>query len=176
MYAESVLVPESRIAVLIGRNGKTRKEIEEKTSAKLRISKTGEVTISGEGESVFLAKDIVKAIARGFNPRVAFKLLDPNYSLEIIDLHDFYNTKNSIIRIKGRVIGEKGRIRELIESSTDSYISVFGDTIAIIAPYYTMPYAKESVLKLIRGSKHSSLERFLSTVRERIFYEKLRGK
>ncbi len=175
MYAESIRIPEERIPVLIGKKGSTKKMIEDKTSTKLLISKSGEITVKGEDEGVYFASEIIKAVGRGFNPEVAVLLLKPGFSLEIIDLHEFYNTKNSIIRIKGRVIGEKGRIRALIESSTDSHLSIYGDTISIIAPYYTMPYAKEAVLKLVKGARHSTIERFLSTSKEEIMFLKLRG-
>ncbi len=175
MYAEVVKIPEERIAVLIGKNGKTKKEIEEKTNSSIFISKKGEVSIKGEDSGVYFASEVVKAIGRGFNPKIALKLLKNDFMLKVIDLHDFYNTKNSIIRIKGRVIGEKGKIRALIENSTDSYISIYGDTISIIAPYYTMDFAKEAVLKLVRGARHSTIERFLADAREKLMYIKLRG-
>ena len=175
MYAESVRIPEKRVPILIGKEGAVKKEIEYKTNTKLIISSQGEVTVKGENEGVYFAAEIVKAVGRGFNPKIALKLLKPGFSLEVIDLYDFYNTRNSIVRIKGRVIGEKGKIRNLIENSTDSYISIFGDTISIIAPYYTMPFAKEAVLRLVRGARHSTIERFLSDSREKILFIKLKG-
>lgn len=175
MYGESVKIPKERIAILVGKKGETKKKIEELTKTKIRISKSGEVSIFGEGDGVYFSSQIVKAIGRGFNPKIAIKLLSPEYNLYIFDLYDYYNTKNALIRIKGRVIGEKGRAKQAIERATDCYISVYGDTISIIAPYYTMRYAKEAVEKLIRGSRHSTVERFLAKAREEIMFLKLKG-
>lgn len=175
MYGESVKIPLARIGVLIGKHGETKRMLENEGHVKISISKDGVVSISGDGDSVYFAAEVVKAIGRGFNPIIAKKLFNEDYSLEVIDLHDFYNTKNAIVRIKGRVIGEKGRIREAIEKATDSNISVYGDTVSIIAPYYTMPYAKEAVEKLIRGARHSTVERFLARAREELMYIKLKG-
>ena len=175
MYAEVINIPENRIPILIGKKGSVKKKIESLANVSLDISKEGQVSIKGESEGVYFAMEVVKAIGRGFNPEIALKLFKPGYNLEVIDLHEFYNSKNSIIRIKGRVIGEKGRIKKLIEDSTDSYLSIYGDTISIIAPYYTLQFAKEAVLKLVRGSRHSTIERFLSDSRDKILYIKLKG-
>ena len=98
-------IPKDRIAVLIGKGGSVKKQIEEETKTKLDIdSREGDVTLSGEdGLSLFTAREIVKAIGRGFNPDVALLLLKPDYSFELIIIEP--RSKNDLSRIKGRIIG-----------------------------------------------------------------------
>ena len=104
-------IPKERIAVLIGKNGEIKKQIEEATKTKLEIdSKEGDVFITGkDGLAIFSAKQIVRAVARGFNPEIAMLLLKHDYSLEIVEMNQFVKSKNSMIRLKGRVIGKEGK-------------------------------------------------------------------
>jgi ribosomal RNA assembly protein len=69
-----VRIPKERVGILIGPEGKVKKEIECKLNVKLDIDKEGSVTIklpeNIPDPSVFLrAKDIVTAIGRGFTPK-----------------------------------------------------------------------------------------------------------
>ncbi len=172
---EVIRIPHSRVGVVIGKEGATKKLIEERCEVEVDVKRDGEITLKGDAEKVYFAKDVIKAIGRGFSPEIALKLLEEDYMLEIIDLDDYYNTENAKRRIRGRVIGKEGRAKKEIERATDAYISVFGDTVSIIAPYYTMPYAKEAVEKLIKGAKHSTTFNYLSRAREEITLTKLKG-
>ncbi len=171
-----IKIPNERISILIGTHGETKKWLEKELNVKIDVnSKNGEVVISGEADAVYFASPVIKAIARGFNPKIAVKLKDPDYIFEIIDLRDYYNTENAMIRIKARVIGKKGSIKKDIERMTSSFLSIYGHTIGIIAPYYAMPYAKEVVEKLVKGAKHSTALNYLSKARDEIVFKKLKG-
>jgi ribosomal RNA assembly protein len=74
-------IPKDRVGVLIGQNGKTKDDIETKTKTRLNITKEGEVTIEGSSFESWIAKQIVKAIGRGFSPANALLLLKDDYSL-----------------------------------------------------------------------------------------------
>ena len=107
-FSYELKIPEERVAVLIGKDGETKKEIEQATQSKLDISKEGDVTITGsDGLLLYTTKEIVKSIARGFNPKVALLLLKTDYALEIINMKDIAGkSKNTMQRLKGRVIGK----------------------------------------------------------------------
>jgi len=160
---ELIKVPEERIGALIGPKGKTRREIEKKTKATVMIdSGTGEVTVTGEGEGFFKAADIVKAIARGFSPERAFKLLEDDYLLKIVDVIDFAGKNPSSQKAKkGRVIGREGLIRRQIEKKTHSLISVYGKTVSIIARLDELEAALQAVEMLLEGAEHETMEYYL---------------
>ena len=53
----------------------------------------------------FRAANVVEAIARGFSPPRALKLLDPEMGT-FLDLRDYAGkSENNLERIKGRIIG-----------------------------------------------------------------------
>ncbi len=161
-------IPKERIAVLIGKEGKTKKDIEEATKTSLDIdSREGDIFIKGEdGLSIYTAKETITAIGRGFNPEIALLLLKVDYSFELIDLSDFAGkSKNSQLRIKGRIIGTEGKTRRIIEEMTETYLSVYGKTVAIIGSTECVPVARKAIEMLIEGSNHSSVYKWLEKQR-----------
>ena len=132
--SDIIRIPVERVGALIGKGGETKKEIEKKTGTKIKIdSQEGEAEVFSEeiNESFFKAKDIVRAIGRGFSPEKAFKLLSRDNFLSIIELADVAGTKKEMEHKRGRVIGTRGKAREEIEEDTGASVSVFGKTIAI---------------------------------------------
>lgn len=150
MPIEEVAIPEERKPVLIGRNGKTKKEIESLTKTSITISDG--ILIKGELENVLRAKNIVEAVGRGFSPKRALRLLDEDCQLEIIPLGG--ETKNTRKRLFGRVIGKKGATRRIIERSTGCFLSVYGKTVSIIGTAREIDLARSAVEDLIEGRQH----------------------
>ncbi|PLW80775.1 RNA-processing protein [Candidatus Woesearchaeota archaeon] len=170
-FSYEIKIPKERIAVLIGTDGEIKSKIEEETSTEIDIdSKEGDVFISGnEALSLFSAKEIVRAIARGFNPEIAMQLKKPDMSFEIIDLGSLLKDKqNHLLRVKGRIIGKEGKSRRLIEEMTECYISVYGKTIGVIGNYDSVVIAKKAIESLISGSPHSSVYKWLEKKRREI--------
>ena len=101
--SEFLLVPLDRIGAIIGKRGLTRQEIELKTQTQLSIdSKEGEVEIFQKGSALlfFKATRVVKAIARGFAPEKAFRLINEDVFFELIDLKDVLGKNESIWLLK----------------------------------------------------------------------------
>jgi ribosomal RNA assembly protein len=163
-------IPKERIAVLIGTDGETKKRLEEELHLKLLIdSKEGDVIVTGEDAvMLYTGREIVRAVARGFNPDIALLLLKQDYVFELIDLTDYAKHANHLQRLKGRVIGSEGKSRKLIEEYTESNVSVYGKTIGIIAPMETITLAKQAVHSLLSGSPHASVYRWLERKRREI--------
>ncbi len=166
---EFVRIPKERIGVLIGKKGSTKKKIEEITKTKIEVdSETGEVFISSTEKTddplaVWKARDVVMAIGRGFSPERAFRLFNEGEVLEIINLSDIIigNEKNALPRIRGRIIGRKGRTREIIEEMSGADISVYGKTVAIIGNPIQVEIAKTAIEKLAKGSPHGTVYKYL---------------
>jgi len=176
-----VKIPKERIGVLIGQDGKTKREIEENLNVKLEVdSETGDVTInlnedSTDPSQLFKARDIVLAIGRGFSPQRAFRLLhDEDVMLTIIDLREIFGrSKSDIRRVKGRIIGKEGKTRRIIEECTEAYISVYGHTVSIIGGVEQSEIAREAISMLIKGNQHATVYRFLQRKRHELKRRKL---
>ena len=163
---QEVKIAGSRVGVLIGKGGSTKKELEAKTHTTITIdSKEGIVKIEGEDEntiSLLRAVEIVNAINRGFSPERAFEMIDDeDLLLEVIDLGGMVDGPRQLDRLRGRIIGKDGRAREQIEDMTDVEISVFGKTVAIIGYPEQLKTARAAVDMLIEGVPHENVFAFL---------------
>ncbi|MBU7013301.1 MAG: RNA-processing protein [Theionarchaea archaeon] len=171
---EYVRVPQARIGVVIGKDGETKRRIEERLQVKLDINtETGEVHIQGEQETedplaVWKGRDIIKAVARGFSPRKALRLLDDNTALEVIDLEDYFGkSENSLRRVRGRIIGKNGMTRKIIENMTGTYVSVYGRTVSILGEFENVADAKRAVDMLMQGCMHATVYKFLEELKRK---------
>lgn len=171
-YSYELKIPQERIAVLVGTEGETKKQIEEQTSCHLDINAEGEVTITGKDSlTLYTVREIVRAIARGFNPAKTLLLLKTDYVLEIIELKDIAGkNKNTLQRLKSRIIGKKGKARQEIENLTDTYISIYGKTIGIIGEVSRVFLAKQAVAMLLKGSMHKTVYHFLERKRKEMLF------
>ncbi|QHS17073.1 KH domain-containing protein [Halopenitus persicus] len=160
-----VTVPQDRIGVLIGEGGETLREVEDRADVRLDVdSETGSVEIDSTGDPVaaMVAPDIVKAIGRGFTPEVALSLLDHDLRrFELIDLADHTRNDNDMERKKGRIIGENGRTRELMEELTGAEVVVYGSTVGIIGGAEEVSAVRRAVGMLLDGAPHGAVYSFL---------------
>ncbi|MCG3218422.1 MAG: RNA-processing protein [Candidatus Heimdallarchaeota archaeon] len=173
--SEILRIPKNRIGVVIGVGGTIRRQLEESTKTRIIVdSETGEVEIYATENTtdplqIWVARDIVKAIGRGFSPDRANKLLDDSYYLEIISLIDLIPDRMNVLkRVKSRIIGKNGRTRELIEEYTRCHISISGKTISILGKYIPLGIAKEALLRLVQGERHTNIYRFLESSRREL--------
>ena len=158
-------IPKERVAVVIGKKGSTKRLLERKTKTKISISKEGDVIISGQDNiNLYVTSLVVKAIGRGFNPDFALLLTDENNTLEIIPIEDFSKkSKKGMMRIKARLIGKEGKARYMLEVLTNTHISIYGKTAAIIGEIYDVLLAKQAVEKLLKGAPHGNVYRYIET-------------
>lgn len=170
-----IKIPMERVGVLIGSKGRVKRRIESAFGVSLNIdSESGSVEISLDPEAkdvtaIFTVQNIVKAIGRGFNPRRAERLADEDVDLLIIDLVDYVGrSKNTIARVKGRIIGKDGRSREILEELTGTMVSVYGHTVGIIGRVDNLDVAREAVLMLVKGAFHKSVWNFLYAHRRKM--------
>ena len=163
-------IGKERIAVLIGKEGETKRAIEKKLGVAINLdSETGGCEILPKPDdpnymplNVFTAQKIVKAINRGFNPIKALKLLEENYEIEIVNLLSVVGKSDKRIkRVKGRIIGRNGEMRNAIERFSESFVSVYGKTVSIISEYNNLLIARKAVNMLINGMPHHVVLKFL---------------
>jgi len=164
MFQEVLKIPKERIAVLVGVKGRTKREIERKTHTHLRIdSDEGDVMLTAEESiDVFIAKPIILAIGRGFNPQAALRLLDEDAHLEILDITEFSKKSRNRLRVmKARLIGSKGKAKKSIEILTHTDIEVYGKTCSILGLQEDVLLAKQAVINLLQGSKHGNVYAYI---------------
>ena len=164
-------IPKERVPVLIGKDGEVKRRIEEDTHSRMEIdSKEGDVFLRGsEAIPLFTAREIVMAIGRGFSPGNALLLLKTDYIFEIINLRDYSGkSKNTMERLKGRVIGKDGKARRTIEDLSEAAITVFGKTIGIIADAEGASMARYAIESLLQGSTHANVYKWLETKRRQL--------
>jgi ribosomal RNA assembly protein len=160
-----------RVAVLIGPKGEVRRYIEDRTGVKLEIdSKDGSVVVhEEEAEDPFIAMraaEIVKAIGRGFSPEHAFALLREDFYFNLLDITDYVGKKpNHVRRVRARLIGTQGKTRRLIEELSESFLSVYGNTVAIIGDEWGSNVARRAVDMVLSGSEHRTVYGFLEKMR-----------
>jgi len=169
-----VNVSPDRIGVIIGNRGRVKREIEERTGVKLIVdSSSSSVTIEldtskSDFVNLLKAKNIIMAISYGFSPEKAFRLLDEDQILDIIDLTQYGDSKNSLARIKGRIIGERGKTRRIIEEYTGVYLSIYDNYVAIIGDYEHAVVARHAVQMLANGAQHRTVYNYLQRERRRL--------
>jgi len=177
-FEQVVRIPVDRVGAVIGREGGTKRFLEEEMGVKLNVdSREGLVTVRAESAlktDPFSATRVIEAIGRGFSPQRAKRLLDEGTALEVIDLREYAGRSvSSLERIRGRVIGLKGKSRRVIEELTGCHLSVYGRTVAIIGEAAEVRLASEAVRSLATGSQHKTVYNTLQKARTKRKMEKM---
>ena len=177
-FEQVVRIPVERVGAVIGKEGGTKRFLEHEMGVKLSVdSREGLVTVKAESAletDPFSATRVIEAIGRGFSPQRARRLLDEGTALEVIDLRDYAGrSANSLARIRGRVIGEKGKSRRVIEELTACNLSIYGRTVAIIGEAPEVQLASEAVRSLATGSQHKTVYNSLQKARTKRKMERM---
>lgn len=155
-----VRIPEKRLKSL-KRNKKIVKKLESFSDSKIELN--DEVCIKCEDPLMVLRlEEVIKAFGRGFEMEDAMNLLAENCYLETVNIKDFSgNSESRLIALRGRVIGKEGRTKKIIEKDTRTKIAIYGKMISIIGRWDNVMLARQAIEKILRGSKHSTVYRFL---------------
>jgi ribosomal RNA assembly protein len=177
-FEQVVRVPAERVGAVIGKEGATKRTLENELGVRLSVdSREGLVTVKSEGSretDPFTALRVIEAIGRGFSPQRAKRLLDEGTALEVIDLRAYAGrSSSSLERIRGRVIGLRGKSRRVLEELTHCYLSVYGRTVAIIGEASEVQLATEAVKMLASGSQHKTVYNTLQKARSKRKMERM---
>jgi ribosomal RNA assembly protein len=166
---QHVKIPQDRIGVLIGDGGETLRRIEQAAEVRLDVdSENGSVAIEKTGDPLRGMKgpQIVRAIGRGFKPDEALTLLDDDMRMyESIDIERAARNDNDLRRKKGRLIGENGRTRELMEELTGASVVIYGSTFGVIGQPKEVEIARSAAEMILDGAPHGTVYSFLERKR-----------
>ena len=170
MKALNEKIPLDRVGVLVGSKGETKKELEHGTHTTLEIDgKTGEVTISTKKEdayNLYRAQLVVQAIGVGFSPVKAFKLLEDDQYLTVINLRDYLEKGKDLERQVSRIIGTHGKTREEIERNCQASMSVYEEKIGIIASGEGTDLAEKAIEMLLQGKPQNNVYAYMEKARK----------
>ncbi len=155
-----VSIPEDRMKKLVS-NKKLVKKLEDLLDIKIDINEQVSIE-SDDSIQVMKAREVVKAFGRGFEFEDALYLLNDDYSLCMIDVKDFAGkSSNRLGELRGRVIGRRGKTKNIIEKLANVKLSVYGKTVSIIGKWPSIELARQAVCMLLEGRKHGTAYKFL---------------
>ena len=173
---EHFKIPDDRIGVLIGTEGETKSRIEDLAGVSVEVdSESGAVSVTrgDDADPVRSLKGprIVKAIARGFPPDSALRLLDDIDGDEDMVIYESINIKKATgsegetRAKKGRLIGRDGRTRELMEELTGAEVRIYGKTFGAIGTPQQVDVATTAAEMLLDGAPHGTVYSYMEDKR-----------
>jgi len=166
-----VKIPPDRLGAVIGKKGEVKRMLMERLGVKITVdTENGVVIIEPDApgvrpDNIMKAAQVIRAISYGFPPEKAMRLLEDDQVLVVVDLKQIVgDAPNHLRRVKGRVIGEKGRARRTLEEMTGTDINVGDYEVAIIGDYERAIAAKKAVEMLVEGRMHSTVYKYLDQV------------
>lgn len=176
---EHLKIPDERIGVLIGTEGETKRRIERLAEVTIDVdSESGAVSVT-RGEDADPIRSlkgprIVKAIARGFPPESALRLLDDMDGDEEMMVYESINidaatgSDGETRAKKGRLIGRNGRTRELMEELTGAEVRIYGKTFGAIGTPQQVEVATTAAEMLLDGAPHGTVYSYMEEKRNEI--------
>ena len=130
---------------------KTKKKLAETLNVK--ISNRGkEVTITGKAEDEYVAEKVIDAINLGFPISHALEIKTMEMMFEVLNIKD-HTKRSDLARIRGRIIGTKGKTLKTITDLTNSHIEMLDNKVGIIGPPESIELAQNAIISLVKGSK-----------------------
>lgn len=138
--------------------GKIKKSIEKLAKA-LNVSlklENNVVLIDGSAIDEYAAVNVIKAISNGFDLKTAMLLRDEEFMIDEIRIKN-YTKPSRLKQVKARVIGTEGRALKTISLLSDCFIKLSDNSVFIIGHVNDVKIARNAMLSLIKGSKHSNV-------------------
>ncbi|MFP4117007.1 MAG: hypothetical protein ACLFQ8_03150 [Candidatus Aenigmatarchaeota archaeon] len=153
---DNIRFTEERIKIV----EKNKDKIERKSDTDITINGL-DVSVEGEAVDVLKARNIMDALFEGFTLDESFKLLNEKNQLKVVRLKDFASSGMSVEKLKGRIIGEGGRTKRLIEELAKVSLSVHGKNVSMIGNAREVSAATKAVQMLVNGKPHNKVYRYL---------------
>jgi ribosomal RNA assembly protein len=142
---------------------KSKKAIEKTLGVKI-TNRGKEVFIEGGAVNEYEAGQVIDAINFGFSVPHALLIKKENLMFEILNIKDFTNRKD-LERIRGRIIGTKGKTLATLSQLTDCLFEMKDNEVGIIGDPERIKSAQDAVISLIKGTKQSNVYKHLEKYR-----------
>ena len=88
--------------------------------------------------------------------------------MDVIDLKEISNSRDNMTRVKGRIIGEGGKTKKIIQEYTGVSVVISGHYITLLGNYEQIPIAKKALELLVKGREHSTVYRYLDRAEQQL--------
>jgi len=153
---QQIYIPAERARAL-RRDRKLVESLEHATKCRIELSASESIAVTSATDNAydeFVAKNVISAYGRGFEPRTAELLISDDYYFSSIDLGRAFGDSKRLQQVKARIIGKEGKAKTYIEGVSGVKISVYGDTVSFIGSAEQIEEAEAAVNTLIDGSTH----------------------
>jgi len=143
----------------ISKIAKNKKKLERFLNVKITI-KMGEISVEGNPEDEYIAEKVIDAITLGFPVPVALLIKEEDFLFEILDIKDYTHRKD-LETIRARIIGKGGKTLKTLNTLTECYFELKGNSVGIIGSPELIKNGQDAVIFLIQGSKQANVYSFL---------------
>ncbi len=119
-----------------------------------------EVYLSGKPEEEYIAEKVIEALDFGFPFSNALEIKKEDFIFEILNIKEYSNQKN-FERIRGRIIGRKGKTLKTISNLSECYLEIKENKLGIIGYAENIRTVEEACKLLIKGSKQAHVYAYL---------------
>jgi ribosomal RNA assembly protein len=134
---------------------KNKKRLEKKLN--IKISNRGkEVQINGGPEDEYVAEKVIDAINFGFPFSVAISIKEDDLEFEVLNIKD-HTARKDLARVRARLIGKGGKTLKTLNQLTKCSFEIKDNSIGIVGLPECIENAQESVISIVKGSKHSNV-------------------
>lgn len=140
-------------------------KLEKSLKVKLSFSKQ-DVLIDGEAINEYIAAKVIEAITLGFTIDKSLLLCNEDFILEKINIKDLTKRRNLGV-IRSRIIGTKGKTKEIIQNLSGCFISLHDNAVGIIGSTEDIKKAMQALASLVQGAKQSRVYSYLERKRSK---------
>lgn len=132
-----------------------KKQIESELGVKIN-NRGKNVFVDGPAEKEYIALKLLEAVNVGFSIAKALLLKEDNMMLQVLNIKDI-TKRNDLERIKGRIIGTRGRTLSTLHHLTNCELSLYDNQIGIIGFSENIENTIQAITSLIKGSKQGNV-------------------
>ncbi len=142
-----------------------KEKLEKALKVKISYSRK-DVVVNGDAINEYVALLVIESIDLGFTAEQALLLCNEDFVFEKINIKDI-TKRHDLERVRGRIIGTKGKTKNLLETLSDCFICLHDNIIGIIGRAEDIEKAMAALTSIIQGAKQSKVYSQLERMRSK---------